>query len=103
MGQYAEDVIDGFCDFLGDYTTKYNAPKQKFKHYKLTPAEKNIAAVRKELAILIKTKIKANPDANANILVNDARSEINAKYGKGWRERGLCVNSDNQWRDLSEY
>jgi hypothetical protein len=24
---------------------------------------------------------------------------MNDKYGKGWRERGLVRNSDNQWTD----
>lgn len=103
MGQYAEDIIDNYCDSLGDYTAEYNMPKQRFRHYKLTSAEKNIATVRKELAILIKGKIKSNPDINQNVLVDQARSEINIKYGKGWRERGLCVNSANQWKPLSEY
>jgi len=113
MGQYAEDIIDNCCDSFGDYTYKSNYGPRGNKHpngkYRktafihLTPVEKNIAAVRKELAILIKAKIKANPTANQNILVEQARSEINLKYGKGWRERGLVVNSDNQWKPLNQY
>jgi len=27
----------------------------------------------------------------------EARRLMNIKYGKGWRERGLVSNSDNQW------
>ena len=103
MGQYAEDIIDHYCDSLGDYTAEYNVPKQQFRHYKLTPAERNINAVRKELAILIKAKIKANPDIKQTILVGQARHEINLKYGSSWKERGLVVNSDNQWKPLNQY
>ena len=96
MGQYAEDIIDNECDFMGDYTHKYNnnAVKSKLSH-----AEKCIKAVRKELAILIQSKLNSN-DINP---VNNARKEINLKYGRNWRERGFISNSDNQWKPLSEY
>jgi len=49
MGQYAEDIIDNYCDSLGDYIAEYNVKRNRYAHYKLTP------------------------------------SEINFKYGKGWR------------------
>lgn len=102
MGQYAEDIINGYCNSLGDYTAEYNVKYNRYTHYKLTLAERNINAVRKELATLIKYKIKSNPMTNQNVLVDQARHKINLKYGKGWRERGLCVNSDNQWKPLNE-
>ena len=35
--------------------------------------------------------------------VNNARKEINIKYGHGWRERGLISNSSNQWLPLDQY
>ena len=31
MGQYAEDIIDGTCDWSGDYTYKYN--QKPYKYY----------------------------------------------------------------------
>lgn len=101
MGQYAEDIIDGTCDWSGDYTYKDN--QKEHKYYPETQAEKDIRRIRKELATLIKNKIADNPNTNENVLVNEARREINQKYGKGWRERGLISNSDNQWRPLNEY
>lgn len=97
MGQYAEDIINGMCDESGDYTYNHNVKYScKFKD---TPSEAKIRKVRKELAILIK-KFK-----NKNIPqpVGNARKYINTKYGKGWRERGLCVNDEDQWKPLSEY
>jgi hypothetical protein len=29
--------------------------------------------------------------------IGEARKQMNLKYGKGWRERGLVSNSDDQW------
>lgn len=92
MGRYADDIIDGLCDAQGDYTYKYNK-KSNSKYVKDTPAEANIRAVRRELAILIKKK-QAKNDPQP---VENARKEINQKYGKGWRSRGLIVNDKNQW------
>lgn len=94
---YADDIIDGMCDSSGDYTYQYNC-KSKYKH-KETDAERKIRTVRKELAILIK-KNKRN---NIHQAVGKARQYINLKYGKGWRERGLMVNDEDQWKDLKEY
>lgn len=101
MGDYADDIIEGTCDKSGDYTYKYNVHRSR--QYKLTKAERNIERVRKELAMLIRKKISDNPKANPDVLVNDARQEINLKYGRGWRERGLVSNNDNQWKNLNEY
>ena len=105
MGDYADDLIDGTCDWSGDYTYKDNVNHnyRKRRYFPETQAEKNIRAVRKELAILIKKKKRDNPDANVNVLVDEARKEINLKYGKGWRERGFVSNDPDQWKDLSEY
>jgi hypothetical protein len=57
---------------------------------KRTPAERKIASIRKEIAILVNEQ---------GIGIGKARSLMNAKYGKGWRERGLVSNSDNQWSE----
>lgn len=44
--------------------------------------------IRKELALLIKQKqSKCTTESEKNKAVNDARKEINIKYGKGWRDR----------------
>lgn len=93
MGEYAEDLIDGICDWQGDYTHKFNKKKPKF--IKDTPSEAKIRSVRKELAILIKKKITDGESQP----VENARKEINLKYGKGWRERGLVSNSPDQWSE----
>lgn len=97
MGEYADDIIDKFCDQSGDYTYKYN--QKNYKYYPESQAEKNIRLVRKELAILIK-QYKQQGIKSA---VETARKDINLKYGKGWRERGLCVNDEDQWKPLNEY
>jgi len=97
MGQYADDIIEGNCDSFGDYSYKYN--QRGHKRTPETLAEKNIRKVRKELAILIQSK-KNNGDPQA---VENARREINLKYGKGWRERGLIANDEDQWLPLNQY
>ena len=97
MGQYADDIIEGNCDPSGDYSYRYN--QRGYKRIPDTPAEANIRKVRKELAILIKAK-KDSGDSQA---VENARREINLKYGKGWRERGLITNDENQWLPLNQY
>ena len=68
--------------------TKYN--------YNRTPAEKKIASIRKEIAILVNKQ---------GVCIVEARRQINTKYGAGWRDRGLVSNSDNQWskEDLQPY
>jgi len=97
MGQYADDIIDGYCDESGDYTYKYNVIKSNY--YPESQAEKNIRRVRKELTILIK-KFESE---GINDPIGSARNYINFKYGKNWRERGLISNSDNQWKPFNEY
>lgn len=89
MGDIAEQLIDE--EMFGSSERQYT-PKD---NYKRTPAEKKIASIRKEIAINIKNGIG----------VEEARRQANLKYGKGWRERGLVSNSDDQWsaEDLQPY
>ena len=89
MGDIAEQLIDK--EMFGS-SERYYTPKG---NYKRTPAEKKIASIRKEIAINIKNGMG----------VQEARKQVNLKYGKGWRERGLVSNSDNQWssEDLQPY
>jgi len=107
MGSISEMMLDGILDeqtgeYLGD-AVGYPRTKEKGHYntirYKETQAEKNIRTVRKELAILI----EKNRKDNIINPVQTAREDINKKYGKGWRERGLISNSDDQWKDMSEY
>ena len=88
MGQYADDIIDGYCDSSGDYTYKDNyKPKRRRKFVPDTPVEASIRAVRKELAILIASKItKETTEKEENVIVHASRKAINNKYGAGWRE-----------------
>lgn len=111
MGEIADGIIDGIFDeetgeYIDDELSHSGGPgyprtqnKSYIKWVKDAPAEAKIRLVRKELAILIKSKQKQGIK-NA---VGSSRQEINLKYGKGWRERGLIVNSDNQWKELSKY
>lgn len=49
--------------------------------------QKSTKEIRKELAILIKEKLKlCTTEKEENVAVGTARQEINLKYGKGWRE-----------------
>jgi len=82
MGEIAEQLIEQ--EMFGS-DDKYYTSKG---YYKRTPAEKKIASIRKEIAILIKEQ---------GVGVQEARKQINIKYGKGWRERGLVSNSEDQW------
>jgi len=99
MGEIADSIIDGEFDmFTGEYIGKpvgYPRTKYVCLKKKLTPSEKKIASIRKEIAIMVSNGIS----------VEDARRMMNAKYGKGWRERGLIWNSDNEWseNDLKDY
>ncbi len=60
-----------------------------FQPRSLTPSERKIASIRKEIAIMLQSGVD----------VGEARRLTNVKYGKGWRERGLCVNDDDQWSE----
>ena len=59
----------------------------------LLPAHRKIRSIMMELKLLIEKK-KAEGDPN---FLNNARKEINLKYGRGWRERGLVSNDSDQW------
>jgi len=95
MGDIADDMINGVFDCVtGEYIGRAvgyprRANKSKAVRYERTPAEKKIASIRKEIAINIKNGMK----------VQDARRDANLKYGKGWRERGLTSNGENQWTE----
>lgn len=84
MGDIAEQLIDE--EMFG---SGYRYHKPKYNH-KRTPAEKKIASIRKEIAIMVNEH---------GVKIDEARRIINQKYGKGWRERGLIVGSDNQWSE----
>ncbi len=90
MGEIAEQLIDE--EMFGS-SERYFKPKG---NYKRTPAEKKIASIRKEIAILVNEQ---------GVGIGEARKQMNAKYGKGWRERGLISNSGNQWSEaeLNEF
>lgn len=94
MGDVSDSMIDGQFDYItGEYLgspvgyprTKWDKPT----YSKRTPSEKKIASIRKEIAI----------DIKSGTPVDEARRKANIKYGKGWRERGLCVNDDDQWTE----
>lgn len=89
MGDIAEQLINE--EMFGN-DEEYYLPRGSWKR---TPAEKKIASIRKEIAINVKNGMS----------VEEARRQANLKYGKGWRERGLISNSDNQWtaEDLQPY
>lgn len=116
MGQHADDIIDGFVDqYTGEIidgeapgyprSINYsgiaygNFPRRNWGN--MTPSERKIESVRKELGALIKNRLKdVTSEAESNRIINECRAEINAKYGKGWRERGLhpggpCDNKSN--------
>ncbi|MFA5760121.1 MAG: hypothetical protein WC942_12330 [Clostridia bacterium] len=110
MGEIAEMMLEGILDEqTGEYIGEpcgYPRTKQKRYYNSIpdTPSEKNIRKVRKELAILIKQKQNEYQNNNSNIIVDCCRRYINLKYGSGWRERGLYVNDENQWKEhLNQY
>lgn len=93
MGYIADQLVDQ--EMFGYEDEFPYKPRFKNRHIKLTPVEKKIASIRKEIAIDIKS-------GNS---IQEARRKANLKYGKGWRDRGLIVNSDNQWseEDLRDF
>jgi hypothetical protein len=66
--------------------------------------EKSTKAIRKELAILIKQKLKVcTSKKEENVAVETARQEINLKYGKGWREWDNFKPSNQKYSEPSIY
>jgi len=58
--------------------------------------KKSTKKIRKELAILIKAKLKTcSTKKEENNAVELARQEINTKYGKGWRDRDTFNSTSN--------
>lgn len=101
--QLIDDIIFGEYDEWSkpSYKPRGNKkPKGKYRktasiHLK-TPSERKIASIRKEIAILVDKQ---------NVDIQEARKQMNIKYGKSWRKRGLCSNSDDQWteEDLKDF
>lgn len=100
-----EDIGYSRTKEAGRYNSIKNSRDYRVRSHssKDTPSEAKIREVRKELAKLIKQKLKEYPNKSENLLVNTCRTYINVKYGKGWRERGLITNDENQWKELSSY
>ena len=75
---------------------KAKGPYRKTAYQHLSPEQRKIASIRKEIAILVNEQ---------GIDLQEARRAMNIKYGKGWRERGLTNNPDDQWteEDLKEF
>ena len=104
MGEIAEMMLEGILDEqTGEYLGEaVGYPRTREKGYyntikpKRTPSERKIASIRKEIAILVNEE---------GVGIGEARKQMNIKYGKGWRERGLCSNSDDQWteEDLKDF
>lgn len=93
MGDIADHLIE--MEMFGDEDEFPYKPRFKNRHIKLTPSEKKIASIRKEIVI----------DVHSGTSIQEARRKANLKYGKGWRERGLVVNDEDQWseEDLKEF
>lgn len=95
MGQYADDIINGDADqYTGEWLGNgqgYPRSAPGFQEPRNTDRfSKSTKAIRKELAILIKTTLEETPgntDKIENRIVGECRQAINLKYGKGWREQ----------------
>ena len=96
--QLINDIMFGEYDEIGEcfqsnYSPRGNKkPKglyRKTAYIHLTPSQRKIASIRKEIAIAV----------NEGIDIQEARKQANLKYGKGWRERGLISNSPDQWTE----
>lgn len=101
MGEIAEQLINDEMFGNNYYQNKRGNKKPKGKHKKtayihLSPSQRKISSIRKEIAILIREQ---------GVGVEEARNQMTIKYGKGWRERGLVSNSENQWtaEELSQH
>lgn len=83
MGDNAEMILDGILDsetgeYIGEGVGYPRTLNESNKNYQ------RIKMIRKELALLIKSKT----ESNIHNAVEESRREINLKYGKGWRENG---------------
>ena len=95
MGEIADAMIDGELDYMtGEYLgpgvgyprTSSSGRQKTHQYVQLTEGEKRVKKIRKELAILIKTKQKeCTTQGQKNHCVTLARQEINKKYGHDWR------------------
>lgn len=97
MGDITEQLIDeemfGYDDSYSYKPRGNKKPKGKYRktaYIHLSPAERKIASIRKEIAILVNEQ---------GVEICEARKQMNIKYGKGWRERGLTSNGENQWSE----
>jgi hypothetical protein len=95
MGDIADMILDGILDeetgeYIDDEISEKGGcgyPRRWTKSSKYPYSRKNVKAIRKKLALLIKKKkINCNSQKEINKAVNDARKEINKIYGKGWGE-----------------
>lgn len=95
MGDIADSIINGeFDQYTGEYLGEgcgypRSAKDMRGELRNKEKYAKSTSAIRKELAILIQEKHKAcGPDTKLrNKAIEDARQEMNTKYGKGWREQ----------------
>ena len=80
MGDAAEMILDGILDPNGEYNPR------GYQSYKGQRTSKRVRKIRKELARLIHQKQSlCTTDKQKNAAVNEARCEINRKYGSDWR------------------
>ena len=90
MGDIAEQLIED--EMFGNDEEYFYKPKYKYKktaYIHLTPAQRKISSIRREIAISVQNGTS----------IQEARKNANLKYGKGWRERGLVLNDVNQWTE----
>ena len=97
MGQGAEDILNGDVDqYTGEWIGNGQGyPRSMDQRILVEPRNeekfsKSTKGIRKELAILIKNKLKEIPDhtdKQENKIVGECRQAMNLKYGKGWREQ----------------
>lgn len=105
MGEIADQLVEDYIDSF-DGSSHKNRRHKKFKRTwwgHLTPSERKIASIRKEIVIL-KEQLVAK-GVCANKAIHDARAVMNKKYGHSWRTRGLVINDENQWseEELKEF
>lgn len=106
MGDIADWMIDGiFNMYTGEYIGKaIRYPRSiNDNNCSCIKEDKRVKKVRKELALLIKSKKAEYPEYKENLVVNLCRKFINLKYGRGWRERGIVSNSEDRWNDFDTY